>query len=227
MVFSGFQIHSIKAFLKLTGFFFGITFLLGGAAFGVYYFFDAGVEVAGGAFIIKDFPVKVIICSIVLVIMLYRWLWPVLRFQINRQHLVYKTEIWFDNHSIILEAFMDTGNKLTDPISGKPVMVVEYELIKSILPQEIQSLYQQGMEGHFDYIMKIIASSAWVSRFRIVPYNTLGHSGDYLLAFRPDRVRVRLNNSWSEARDTYIGIRNQKLSASDEYHALIQPQIIP
>jgi len=227
MLALGFKIRSLKDFLKLLGYFYGITFLLGGAAFGFYYFFDAGIEVAGGIFIIRDYPVKVLIFSIVFIIMLYRWLWPLLRFQINKQQLVYQTEVWFDNRSIIVEALMDTGNELTDPITGCPVIVVEFELIKSILPQEVQNIYLQGREEQLDYITRVMADSTWINRFHIVPYHTLEHSGNMLLAFRPDRVRVMLNGSWLEARDTLIGIRNRKLSANDEYHALIQPHIIP
>ena len=42
-----------------------------------------------------------------------------------------------------------------------------------------------------------------------------------------DLVRVMTGDSWVEAGHTLIGIRNQELSVGGEYHALIQPHIIP
>jgi hypothetical protein len=48
-----------------------------------------------------------------------------------------------------------------------------------------------------------------------------------LIAFKPDKARIQADNSFREIRDILIGIRNRKLSDSSEYHALIQPQIIP
>ena len=227
MLAAGFRIRSFPEFFKLFGYFYGTTFLLGGAAFGFYYFFGAGIQISDGIFLIRDFPIKILIVSVVFVILLYRWLWPFLRFRINRKQLVYQVEIKFDNNSITMDAFLDTGNELTDPISGCPVMVVEFDLIRPILPFEIQKIYLHGREEHLEDITRVMAESAWISRFCLVPYQTLGHSDGLLLAFRPDQVRVLTDGSWMEAGDTLIGIRNRKLSGSGEYHALIQPHIIP
>lgn len=227
MLAAGFRIRSLREFLKLFGYFYGITFLLGGAAFGFYYFFGTGIQVSDGIFLIRDFPVKLLVFSTVFVILLYRWLWPYLRFQINRRQLVYQVEITFDKQSIIMNAFLDTGNELTDPISGCPVMVVEFDLIRPILPFEIQKIFLYGREEHLEDMTRVMAESAWISRFCLVPYRTLGRTDGLLLAFRPDQIRVLTDGRWVEASDTLIGIRNRKLSVSDEYHALIQPQIIP
>lgn len=227
MLAIGFRLQSLPEFLKLFGYFYGITFLLGGAAFGLYYFIGTGIQLFNGIFLIKDFPIKILFFSIAFILMLYRWLWPFLRFRINRQQLVYQVEVQFGESSIIMDAFLDTGNELTDPVSCYPVMVVEFSMICPILPSDIQKIYLEGKEEHLEEITQVMAESDWISRFCIVPYRTLGHSNSILLAFRPDAVRVLTNDTWVEAGHTLIGIRNQELSVSGEFHALIQPQIIP
>lgn len=227
MLAAGFQISSWKDFFKLFGFFYGTTFLLGGAAFGFYYFFGAGIEMRSGIFVIRDFPVKILIFSAVFVILLYRWLWPLLQYRLNRHQLIYKVEVWFGDNSICTDAFLDTGNKLTDPISGFPVMVVEFEQAKGALPFEIQKIFLLNRENDLEYITRVMTESEWISRFRIVPYHTLNSSDSMLIAFKPDKARIQADNSFREIRDILIGIRNRKLSDSSEYHALIQPQIIP
>lgn len=227
MLAAGFRIRTLREFFKLFGYFYGITFLLGGAAFGLFYLFGRGIQVSGGVFLIKDFPAKILISAIVSTIMLYRWLWPWLQFRINRNQLVYRVKIQFDNNCIVLDAFLDTGNELTDPISGVPVMVAEFDKIRSVLPPDIQKIYLRGREGELKDIIQTMEQSDWIRRFCIVPYRTLGHSNGLLLAFRPDSVHILTNGGWKEAADTLIGIRKQDLSASGEYHALIQPHIIP
>ncbi len=227
MLAVGFRISSFSKGLKLLGFFYGITFLMGGAAFGFYYFFNAEVQITKGMFLIKDFPIKIIIYSLTFIIMLYRLLWPLLQHRINHHQLVYKVKIHFGEDSVVLDAFLDTGNELADPISGRPVMVVGFDSIRGILPTEIQSLYLEGKEQQLDYVTGIISDSTWINRFFLVPYSTLNTNNDYLLAFRPDRIEVFTEGSWLEARQSLVGIRNRKLSVDDEYHALIQAQIIP
>ena len=227
MLLVGFRIRSFSEGLKLLACFYGVTFLMGGAAFGLYYFFNADIEVSKGIFIIKDFPIKIIIYSLVFGIMLYRWLWSLLQLRINHRQLVYKVEVNFGEDSVILDAYLDTGNELADPVTGRPVMVVEFESIKNILPVEIQMIYLEGKEQQLDYVTNILSESTWVSRFFIVPYRTINTSDDYLLAFRPDRIRILAEESWAETRQTLVGISSHKLSADDSYQALIQAQIVP
>ncbi len=227
MLAVGFRISSFSAGLKLLGYFYGITFLMGGAAFGFYYFFNADIHVSQGMFLIKDFPIKIIIYSMAFIIMLYRWLWPLLQLRINHHQLVYKVKIHFGDDSVILDGFLDTGNELADPISGRPVMVVEFDSIRIILPAEIEKIYKEGKEQQLDYVTEILSESTWINRFFIVPYSTLNTNNDYLLAFRPDSIEILTEGSWLETKQSLVGIRNRKLSTDDEYHALIQPQIIP
>jgi len=227
MLAAGFRIGNFRDFIKLFGYFYGITFLLGGAAIGFYYLFGKGIQVSGGVFLIKDFPARILVFAIIFVIILYRLSWPYLQFRINRNKLVYQVRIRCDKKCITLDAFLDTGNELTDPISGCPVMVVEYDKIRSILPAEIQQIYVNGRENDLKEIIRAVEQSDWIGRLCIVPYRTLGHSDGLLFAFRPDNVQILTNGTWVEAGDTLIGIRNQELSHSGEYHALIQPHIIP
>lgn len=228
MIFAGFRIPSIKGFYKLFVIFYCITFLLGGAAFGLYYFFNFGIEVSAGIFLIRSFPFKIVIFSIVFIILVHRWLWSLLQFKLNRHQLIYQMEIWFGTDKVHIDSFLDTGNELIDPISGLPVMVVEFDSIRTVLPPEIQKIFERNKEDSLDYVTQTMAKSEWISRFRIVPYYTIGgHEENLLIAFKPDRALIFADGKWMEIRDILIGIRNKKLSSDCEYQGLIQPQIIP
>ena len=49
---------------------------------------------------------------------------------------LYKVEIFIDENKIVADALLDTGNTLLDPISQYPVLVIEFQRIKDILPQK-------------------------------------------------------------------------------------------
>jgi len=227
MMLIGFRIQTLKDFLKLLGFFYGITFMFGGAAFGFYYFFSTNIDLENGVFYIKNFPVKIILFSAVFIIMLYRWLWPLLQSKLNHHQLIYKVEVQFEGNCIRFDAFLDTGNELIDPISQCPVMVVEFDQIKPILPVDIQRIFLQSKDNNFEFVTQVMAESSWINRFRMVPFKAIGNSNGLLIAYRPDSARILINENWKEIKDVIIGICNQSLSSSSEYHALIQSQIIP
>ena len=181
--------------------------MLGGAAFGIYYF-NAGPDFRR-RIIIHDFPIKILVFSVVS--HFHRRLWP-LYVLINRQQLVYQVELQFGIkhfYGCISDMGMNDGSH-----KRVPVIVVEFERIQSILPYEIQKIYLQGREEQLEYITRVMSESTWINRFCIVPYSTLDYSGSILPAFRPDSVRIKSEDGWLEAGETLIGIRNRKLSVS-------------
>ena len=79
-----------------------------------------------------------------------------------------------------LIALKDTGNVLTDPITGKPVLVVGSDVAKQMLglTQEqllspIETMAQCGLVG-----------------LRLIPYRSVGNANGMMLAMRMERVCV-------------------------------------
>lgn len=86
---------------------------------------------------------------------------------------------------ILLTALRDTGNTLTDPATGRPVLVAEGHCLRALLPGEL-------LEGLSDPAgtMERCADPAWRQRLRLLPYRAVGVSCAFLLAVRADRVRA-------------------------------------
>ena len=82
--------------------------------------------------------------------------------------------IEINDKKINLKGIVDTGNSLTDPISKYPVIIVEYDAIKNILPVEIRDILLNNQIFNFDQIIAQLSGSSWVTRFRIIPYQALG-----------------------------------------------------
>lgn len=113
---------------------------------------------------------------------------------------------------IQVPARIDTGNSLKEPFSQFPVVVAEYDCIKTILPDEIQTSWEKNqflpLEG---------------SRIRIIPFHALG-GGGLLPAFRPEQVVVKWPEGSTELSAVYVAVCKIKLS--ETFHALLNPQIL-
>lgn len=84
----------------------------------------------------------------------------------------YQAEIVIGGHIIKANAFLDTGNRLKDPMTGKPVAVASKELWEQMM--------RSGSEQD---------AAAMDVRFAIVPYEAVGTRG-ILEAIRTDHLEV-------------------------------------
>ena len=93
-----------------------------------------------------------------------------------------------DGRRVTLTALVDTGNTLTDPATGKPVMVAEGEKVGALFPdgqapapeelrRPVEALERLGRQG-------------WQGRCRLLPYQAVGVECGMLLALRLDGARV-------------------------------------
>jgi len=94
-----------------------------------------------------------------------------------------RIEIVNRGHTSVLHACIDTGNRLTEPLSGQPVMIANKALLRNILPDR---------------------------GFRSVAYGSVGGAGT-LRCFRPDRVYIDAQGARRRAPDTWIAVYPTRL----------------
>ncbi len=216
----------IRNFAKLIGVFYVISFVFGGAAFGLFYFLNGLKHIRYGVFYIQDFPVKILVISIIIAYFSVKYCWGIIQYRVKRERIITEINILLDDRKAVLTALVDTGNSLSEPISKAPVLVAEYSSIKELLPKDVQKIYEEGNQNDFNVIANIMANSELVTRFRVIPFKSLGKDNGMLLGFKPDEVQFIENNNTQNIKNIIIGIYNKKLSASGEYSALIHPDIL-
>ena len=85
---------------------------------------------------------------------------------------------------VILSVLADSGNLLTEPISGSPVILTEYNKISSLLPQELAPFFEAG-----DISNLASVPASYAVKVRMIPASGIG--GDkMLLGFMPDEVII-------------------------------------
>ena len=137
-----------------------LSIILGGSIYLINNHF--GIKTSGLLFISKDYSINLIIILIITPVLLFFYIKELNKLKINYSKY-YKVDILFNGKVLNLTAFLDTGNKLIDPITKKPIILVEDCLVdKTNL------------------------------KFTFVPYNSLNNH-NILKCFKPDYIIVNGN----------------------------------
>lgn len=138
---------------------------------------------------------------------------------------VVPVQIDFGADRVSLRALIDTGNRLRDPASGNPVIIVEYGAIEFALPREVRGALSQSGDD-FAARARAIAGSAWSSRFRAVPYSSIGRKRGMMVGFRPDQVRVADGRRTVITSRVVVCVHTSALCPGGDYRALVNPDIL-
>ena len=101
--------------------------------------------------------------------------------------------------SVTFSARVDTGNSLTEPFSGAPVIVADAAAIAPLIPRE-----EEGC--------------------RLVPFHTVSGSG-LLRAFRPDDLVIECAGRVTKPPQAYLAVSAQPVSQG-EFSALLHPSLL-
>lgn len=229
MIAVSFPLFSFRSFLRLLLFFYCVSFALGGTVYGLFFLLTSNPR----GLYYTDLLWK----------WLNRWFWPLLlgavllfflagrllpekwRQQILRTAVKYPVTFFFDGKKVTVTGLLDTGNSLQDPLTGVPVVVVEYRALAGVLPEELKQLWQKG-EPNPEQAAALLQGTAWARRLRLIPFTSLGCRSGMLLAFRPDRVVVGGKGSCREGGEVMVALYHRRLSPVGEYQALLPPEIV-
>ena len=89
---------------------------------------------------------------------------------------------------VALTALVDTGNTLTDPVTGRPVLVAEGEKVRALFPPD-GGPEPEELRDPAGALARLSAGEEG-KRWRLLPYRAVGVSCGLLLALRTDGVRV-------------------------------------
>ncbi|AAK79660.1 stage II sporulation protein GA (sporulation sigma-E factor processing peptidase) [Clostridium acetobutylicum] len=110
------------------------------------------------------------------------------------QSLIYEIEICFKDNSKFINAFLDTGNELREPITNLPVIVVEKDMVSGIKWDDCPKFY--------------------------VPFRLFNGKAGNLEAFKPSYVKIYIGDK-VEVRNAIIALIDNKLSSLNDYNALL------
>lgn len=90
----------------------------------------------------------------------------------------------WDTRQVSMTALTDSGNLLTDPSGGRPVLVAYWKTVAPLLPEE-PLICLQDVTDPVSGIMRL--GDSWgKGRVHLLPYRGIGTKGGFLLALRMD-----------------------------------------
>lgn len=112
----------------------------------------------------------------------------------RRSHMAGAT-IFFQGRSLQVQAFLNTGNRLTDPVSGRPVSVI----------------WAGALEGFFDGAPGVT----------LIPYRSVGKESGLLPAVKADCICIELEGKCRELKNPLIAVSQAPLSSDGSYEMLL------
>lgn len=220
----GFNSKSLKGIMKEALVFFMISFVFSGCALGFVHFMKPKViYIVNGIIIGGEYIFELLLISAAISFLLIKASMRLIKLKqkLTKADMICKIEIGLDMKSIKVNALLDTGNLLTDPITKEAVIIVEREKLVNLIPQ--------GEFYKIDHLLggdELFESDSYNARLRAIPYVSLGNKNGIMIAYKVDYVKVEYQDEINELDNVLIGIYNDTLTKNNKYSALIGLQVL-
>ena len=182
-----------QKFLKTLGLFLGINFLAGGFFHFLYEKFP--VLRQSGHQLLTFFAALAFVC------MFMRKGIEIIRDNFREKQIYLPVMLRIGEKSIFATGLMDTGNHLKEPISQKPVIIVERELLN-----------REGI-------------CLLESNFYAIPYHSIGNKAGIMRGFIAEEITIGSEQDSRKMQQVMIGVCEEKLSMKGEYSLILNPML--
>lgn len=204
-----------RRFFRYVLVFCGVSFALGGCVLALQYISGRGLLKNGVPVISVNWPTLLLATGLC-----YLLLTLVFRRSARHGGLardIVSISIGWGTREVTLSALCDSGNTLSDPLTGAPVMVTELNWVRPVLPAEAALLIDEKALTRPDALLENLSLIGVSGRFRLIPYRAVGVDCGFLLAFRPDEVRMGKKTR----RGLLVALSPTRLSDGAAYSAVI------
>lgn len=169
----------------------------GGLMFAMWYLLrPKGMIIANGFVYLDISPTVLVAATIICYACLTLWA------RINRSTAAHDTlctvKISTERGEVTLNGIIDTGNMLTEPFSGYPVLLAGDEL-------------------------NAIAPKNSAAALRVIPYSSISGEG-LLLGFRPMMLEVKAGEQYVTTDRVYVAVRSRQTGG--DFEAIVNPAIM-
>lgn len=190
MLWITFPIKGIIAFFHIAMRLFLCTFLLGG----------------GILFLIRLFPhVREKLTSLLGIFGIGFLLFMEVAYLVEKsgkEDCLYHVTVMGNGGKVETKALMDTGNSLIEPISGKPVCILE------------KSVWDKLWAGNMPDI------------FRAIPYHSVGTRKGILPGYLIPELDIEMDGMIHKCRNIYAGIVDGEIAGGGEYRMILNPKVL-
>ncbi len=217
MVWLAFPNRHPVQLLRLCGTFYLVSMAAGGVSLGFYYLSRTTPWWYRGLTTLRGLPSWLPLAGVMVLFWLMRWFVMMTRPLWRRVGREYLVRITLDGQTITVKALLDNGNELRDPVSGRPVMIVDHRQLTML---SIPPTYA-GSDHDVCALAEQFAETALADRIHLVPYRTVGRSSGILLALRPESIAVLADDGERLMTQLLVGIGHHLAPSGQSYQALL------
>jgi len=221
MVYIAYNAKNIKSLAKQIVMFYLVSFVFGGCAFALLYFIKPQEIIMKNGMYVGTYPLKVALLGGIVGFTITVIAFKVVKARLRKKDLYCEIEIYLNEKSVRTKAMIDTGNMLKDPITRMPVIVVQKNILYDIIPYKILDNLENIIGGDVPKELYEDENIQYISKFRVIPYSSIGKQNGLLLGFKASKVETYFDENKKEIQNVVVGIYNQSLSKKEEYCALL------
>ena len=126
--------------------------------------------------------------------------WKLVSRMLREEQNICRVTLYVENRKYSIRALWDTGNRVTDPVTGEPVSILAQELAGTVFGKD------ETGKG-----------------FRYIPYRYVGGEG-IMKVCRADRMCVDMDGErWVE--NPLLGVGEAAFSETEEYQMILNPEV--
>ena len=226
LIYVAFTPKSLKQLLKYMLIFYLVTFVFGGCVFALMYFLEPQmVQLKNGVFV-GAYPLKIAVIGGIIAFIVVQISFKVVKFKLSKKDMIYNIEVSINGLSVNIKALLDTGNLLKDPITGFPVIVIERNKLYSVIPEQILNNIDKIIGGETDELIQNEEFLNYISKFRMIPFSSLGKQNGLLLGIKADSIKIILDERKENVSNVIIGIYDKSFTKNGMYSGILGLEIL-
>lgn len=120
----------------------------------------------------------------------------------ERQQTVYEVQIIRKNRKVSIKALLDTGNVLREPISGRPVSIIEKDVYDELHCEEL------------------------LEKCRVIPYRSIGREHGLMKGIQVDELVIWEGKEPHIQKDAMVALYEGKLTTNGSYQMILHASML-
>lgn len=236
MVLLTFGYGGLMQTLRNVGTFYTVSFATLGGVIGLTYLVQSSGTPWGGVSFMPDGSIALqwqmqlglFAITFLLSVWLFQGTSETSRKRQNLETLIWDVEVQVEGRSWTVQGLLDTGNRLYEPLTRTPVMILEASVWKDQLPNG----WCDRLKGESaDRLIAELSANdsetfAWSNRLRLIPYRAVNGSPKLMLGVKPDAVILsRSETPPMKTVRVLVGLDGGTLSSDASYRAIVHPDL--
>lgn len=210
--------------------FYFVSFVCGGGLVALHLFFNNEMIILNGVVTTKSTGLGTPV-SWLLIIIGFPSIWYFAKKrleQIEVRKVKYEEIVLVDLYIVDLhlhlKGLIDSGNQLQDPITKKPVMVIDMNDLHNKFPKTI---VEQAKHPEMIGDPTIPIERSWEEKLCIIPYRGIGQVNQFIIGIRPNKVIITTGQGEElECNNVIVGLNFTNLSSEGDFNCIIHPQML-